>query len=1006
MSPRFVGRAAELRLLDGLFAEAWAGDPVTTLVRGEAGAGKTRLVSEVAAAARGRGRRTLVGSCTMVGGTSLALAPFVEALRPVVQDAMGATGGVGRVAPRLARLVGAPADTAAANLDSPDPSPVGVSDQLRLFEEVLVAMEGAAVPAGLLVVIEDLHWADLSSRALFEFLSRNMRSAPIALVGTVRTDEPDEAGFLAWLAELQRGPHAARIDLEPFGRDELAELLAGVLGRPPSAELVGQVHERSGGNAFLAEELVAAMERGVEVPNTVRSLVLARMAGLAAPARGLLRLAAVAGIRVRHGLLASAGGLGGDALLAAARELAENHLLVVDPSGDGYVFRHALTREAVYDDLLPGERQQFHRAVAVALADEPTLGPPDTWAVAQALAEHWFAAGELEPALAASVAAGNAAREMLAVADALGHYERALELWDRVAGPEAVAGVERPVLLERAAEVASGAGEHDRATRYVDAAIGELEHAAAKSTQLGLLYAQRFDYLWRAGREADLLEWTERAVALVPSEPPTAGRAAVLAQHAVALASVGERYEEAAQVATAALEAARRADARKQEAQAHTALGICLAMTSTDPEAGIREFEQWVVIGREIGDAEEVVYAYANLADGLVRLGRLDEAAATALEAAHVGVEMGALRSWVGLSMVNRAEALFLAGRWDECEHELERLRDQRAGGLIELWRLVFTALLEASRGRDDAAAAAIAAAEGLGVDDAQAEGLVAAAQAQMALNTGDLQAAHRAAGDGLDALTRSESQQEVIATVTLADLGLRIEADRAQVARARRNPTEEQDAVESTRTVAARTLALRARASAAAHRPEVVRAHQALSEAEVGRAEGRVNPEMWYRVAAARAAGRDPHRIAYARFREAEAVLASRGDRARAVDALTAAHTTTRQLGAEPLRDEIEGLARRARIELTDQPLPAASPAPLEPGSAPLGLTARELDVLRLVAAGYTNPQIGEALYISRKTASHHVSSVLTKLGVTTRVEAAGVAHRLGLTPDTTAPK
>ena len=214
-------------------------------------------------------------------------------------------------------------------------------------------------------------------------------------------------------------PRAIRVDLEPFGRDELAELLAGVLGEPPSAELAGRVYERSGGNAFLAEELLAAGERGVLVPATVRSVMLARMAGLTVPARGLLRLAAVAGVRVGHGLLAAAGDLGDDVLLAAARELAENHLLVADRSGEGYVFRHALTREAVYDDLLPGERQQLHRAMARALTDEPALGPPAGWAVAEAVAEHWFAAGELEPALAASVAAGNAAREVVAVADAL-----------------------------------------------------------------------------------------------------------------------------------------------------------------------------------------------------------------------------------------------------------------------------------------------------------------------------------------------------------------------------------------------------------------------------------------------------------------------------------------------------------------------------------------------------------------------------------------------------------
>ena len=140
--------------------------------------------------------------------------------------------------------------------------------------------------------------------------------------------------------------------------------------------------------------------------------------------------------------------------------------------------------------------------------------------------------------------------------------------------------------------------------------------------------------------------------------------------------------------------------------------------------------------------------------------------------------------------------------------------------------------------------------------------------------------------------------------------------------------------------------------------------------------------------------------------FREAEALLATHGDRARAVRVLSAAHVAAVELAADPLRDDIEALARRARIELSDQPRPSTDPLPPQPGLAPLGLTVRELEVVRLLAAGCTNPQIGEALYISRKTASHHVSSILTKLGVATRVEAAGVAHRLGLTSDTPAAK
>ena len=411
-SPRFVGRVVELSLLGELVDEARAGSPVTVIICGEAGVGKSRLVAEVTAAARDQGTLTLAGSCSAVGRTSFAFAPFAEALRPLARELTPAGGDSsgGRVAPRLFRLVSGSAE-AEQTRKPPGPDPLGASAQLGLFEEVLDTLEDAAVPSGVLVVIEDLHWADQSSRGMFDFLSRNLRGTAVALVGTVRVDEPDEAGLLAWLAEVQRGPRAIRIDLEPFSREELTDLVAGVLGEPAPVELATRVYERSGGNAFLAEELLAAAERGALVPAGVRSLVLARMAVLSGPARGLLRLAAVVGASARHGLLAAAGDLGAEDLLGAARELVENHLLVADPSGDGYAFRHALTREAVYAELLPGERQQLHRAVARALTDEPTLGPPAQWAATEAVAEHWYAAGELEHALAASVLAGSAARK-------------------------------------------------------------------------------------------------------------------------------------------------------------------------------------------------------------------------------------------------------------------------------------------------------------------------------------------------------------------------------------------------------------------------------------------------------------------------------------------------------------------------------------------------------------------------------------------------------------------
>lgn len=1000
-SARLVGRLVELELLDELLGQVRAGESVTVLVCGEAGTGKTRLVTELVAVASGGGTRALVGACTAVGRRSFAFAPFVEALRPVVREL--ASGGVddrGPVGPGLAHLVSGPGQEAAGR-DSPIAGRSAMSVELRLFEDVLDTVERVAGRTGLLVVIEDLHWADPSSRGLFEFLSRSLRGAGVLLVGTVRTDEPDDPGFLTWLAEVQRGPRAMRLDLERFGRQDLGELIASVLGEPPAAELVSRVFERSGGNAFLAEEILAADERGMQVPSTVASPVLARMATLSESARDLLRLAAVAGPQVSHGLLTAAAGQGDDSLLAAARELTEKHLLVADPSRQGYTFRHALTREAVEADLLPGERRKLHRAVAQALTDDPAVGPPAAWAAAEAVAEHRLAAGDLGPALAASIVAGDAAREVAAVAAALDHYERALELWDRVTEPESVAGIGRWALLAAAAEVASGAGEHERAVHHVDAALAELTGVAAPPLQVGLLCERKGRYLmWSS--QGDASEWTGRAVALVPADPPTSERAQVLATHALALMIVGA-HDEASRVATAALEAARRTGDRKEEARARGVLGSCLVMTSTDPADGIRELGRAVDLGRASGDAEAVALWSSNITDALVRLGRFDQAATAGLEAAQHAVRARALRNEVGFVLFNAAEALFLAGRWDDCQHVLDQVRDQRARGAIELWGLGLGALLHALRGSDDAAATAIAEAAALGIVQADGTAAVAAAQAHLALHRGDLDAARRKALDGLDAVASREWEPGMFTTSSLADLCLRIEADQAQLAHARGDLSAESAAVESARMVAARTLSECRRAAGAAHRSDVTRAHVALADAEVGRAEGRSTPDAWQRVADA--AHGAPHRHAYARFREAEAVLSSRGDRARAIDALTTAHAIARELAAAPLGREVENLARRARIAVTDQATSAKGSAPPEPAGVSLGLTAREVEVLRLVASGYTNPQIGEALYISRKTASHHVSSILAKLGVRTRVEAAGVAHRVGATPDDATP-
>jgi predicted ATPase len=412
--PRFVGRADELEQLSGLLDRARSGSPTTVLVYGEAGVGKTRLVTELVASARGHGMQTFVGGCVTVGGRSLAFAPFAEALRPLATDlAVGVhEDGDGAGSPFLAgsatRLSGGNGDGMQHANDHAPELRVGEMTQTRLFEGVVDELERIATPGGALLVIEDLHWAGPSSRDLFDFVARNQRGAAIALLGTVRNDEPSDPELSGWLAELQRGAGAARIDLDPLTRAEFVALVDAILDERPPDRAVDRIYERSGGNAFLAQELLASDQGGGVVPPTVRDLLLARTARLSPEARELFALAAVSGIEVSHDLLASASDLNGDDLDKAVRELVEHRLLIVAPSGSGYMFRHALTQEAAYGDLLPGELRRLHGALAGTLAGGVAAGSSAGVGVATAIAEHWDAADESERALRAHVDAGHA----------------------------------------------------------------------------------------------------------------------------------------------------------------------------------------------------------------------------------------------------------------------------------------------------------------------------------------------------------------------------------------------------------------------------------------------------------------------------------------------------------------------------------------------------------------------------------------------------------------------
>jgi predicted ATPase len=426
-SPVLAGRDAEVAQLRAALQRAAAGQPAIVVVAGEAGIGKTRLMTELLGQAGGLGAVALSGGCLDIGDGVLAYAPMVEALRPLVDllDPSELERVLGGARAELARLV---PELGGQAMGRQAVTPLAPT---RLFELLLGVLHRLTDQGPVLVVVEDLHWADQSTRDLLGFLVRNLRG-PVALVLTYRADELHRRHPLRpFLAELERGGRVERLELGRLGRRELGELLAGILGKPAPAALVGELLARSEGNPFFAEELLAARREGVDLPEALRDLLLARVQALSAAAQHGLQVAAVAGQRVDHELLAAVAGQQPERLVEPLREAIGRQVLVVEEGGDSYRFRHALVQEAIYDDLLRVQRGPLHAAYARALAARiERRGSGATAPELGQLAHQWDVAHDQGRALLASVRAGQATEAAFALAEAVRHYERALELWE------------------------------------------------------------------------------------------------------------------------------------------------------------------------------------------------------------------------------------------------------------------------------------------------------------------------------------------------------------------------------------------------------------------------------------------------------------------------------------------------------------------------------------------------------------------------------------------------
>jgi len=995
-SPDVVGRAAELADLDAALSRAAGGASSLVLVGGDSGVGKSRLVEELIARAAAAGMRTMTGQCVELSEGEIPFAPVVSALRRLAremdEDDFAAVLGPARQ--ELTRLF---PELESSSEAAPEVLTLGSIGQARLFELLLGVLERLGSESPVLLVIEDLHWADRSTRDLLLFLARSIREERVLIVVTYRSDELHRRHPLRpFLVQIDAAPTVERIQLNPLSREEAAQQLERIIGERPSASTVDAIYERSEGNPFFTEELLAARTEDEEcagLPETLRDTLLLRVETLSPVAQEVLRAVAAAGRRAQHGLLVEVLELPEADLLAGLREAVGRYVLVEADDEASYEFRHALLREAVYEDLLPGERGKLHIALAQALERDPALGGQGM-SVAAELAFHWYAAHELEPALRASVDAGMAAEHMYAFAEAHRHYERALMLWDRV--PDAAdRGMDQVELLGRAADASHHAGDSERAAALIRAALEQLDpETDPKRVSRALERLGR--YLWISGHGEEAVPVYHRAVEVLPPEP-SAELAHALAAEGQVLA-LSDRPVEAKALCDEALPIARAAAARRTEANILNTLVACAGSSIGDLEGAMDSMRMALAIAEELHLPDELMRSYVNGSDALHQAGRTQESLDLALQGAEAARRHGMEGHSGHFLHAEAAVRLMSLGRWDESLAESEAVLAASMQPLAGLLAREAQSLIACERG-DFAKARAMVERSRAAVEQQGSSmwvPLPAVPLALIALREGRPEEARAIVERALAHLVRGEY---VFFTRALYAIGARAEADIAETARPLRDDAVLAECERRTVALLERIDGLLAEYTDHPPPPAAV-ASRAAVVAELSRVRGASDAAAWDDAAARFDDLGEIHEAAYMRFRQAEALVRVGGSQELAASVLASGREVAARLGMAPLIEDIEALARRARLRL---PVAAANggteaTAPAPDRAAELGLTERELEVLALVAQGMTNRQIGAELFMSQKTASVHVSRILAKLGVANRAEAAASAQRLGL--------
>lgn len=967
-SPTLIGRAGERNRLTVMLTgdEGWK---PFVLVRGEAGIGKSRLLSAVLDDLRRDGRAVLGGACIPIAGATLPYGPIVEALDTELPDAPSALTAA---AIRIRELI------SAATRPTVGGQPAA---QVELFETVLGALAAVGSRRQVVLAIEDLHWSDASTRDLLAFLAHRRVGPWLRIVGTLRNDEPRSiVGPL--LTELDRHGGLDAVDLEPLGPDAVREVIIAIRGEEPTDAVWRDVVARAGGNPFFVEELLASgSAEHIGLSPSLGEMLLTRLAPLPKRSLDVLRHMAVLGDRVREPLLAAIIALDPTALARGLRPAVEAQVVTVDDATATYAFRHALVREALYADLLPGERTALHRRAAAVLEGpdgERLLGPTERLL---AVATQLDAAGEAGRALAVLPDAATAASGALAHGDAYRLYERAIARWIEAPEVGESLGLDLVDLHWRAANAAERTDDVDGRVAHLVEAM-RIREATGRGEDPALMQSLSAAQ-WLAGDEAGSMDMAERAYRAVPADGDPELRLLVASAWQSMLAGTS-REDEALAVTEEVIDLVDGAADRMSAASLLAIRGYTL-LSKGMTDQGTADLERAVAISLDLDDPEATLMAIGNAISGI---GLLAGDTDRALELEQLWREQ---HRRMGLDQ-SRAEwmagpigAIRLnAGDWAEADRMLSDAARSELPGPVRQDVNVLLATLRTWQARPAEARALL--------DDVwptletaagpPSIGPLYAAAAELAAWSGEPERAAELIDEGRQRLVPDDP----FWSRAMYAIGARAVADMAEATSA---PL---DRLRSRAAELASLLCYEGSAFGAARTPETG-AWRAHAQAEVARIGGtpREVERAWEAAASAwKDIGR-PHLRAYALLRQAKALVQG-GDRRAAREPVSEAAAIARGIGAAVLELWLAELGSRD-----------AATAPEK--EQPFGLTPREIEVLGLVSEGLSNREIATQLFISEKTAGVHVSNILAKLDVSSRVQAASRAVRAGIVKGWAAP-